>query len=80
MYLLKFVSSKETVTSEKPISLEEAQTAWARWHRHNKCALVKLEIEAVNGAEPFMPDYPAYMMISPQILPPITTSHEDAPA
>jgi hypothetical protein len=55
MYLLKFVSSKETVTSEKPISLEDARQAWERWEKYNDCPLINLEIEAVDGAPEFTP-------------------------
>jgi hypothetical protein len=55
MYLLKFVSRKETVTSEKPISLEDARQAWERWEKYNDCQLINLEIEAVDGAPEFTP-------------------------
>jgi len=54
-YLLKFVSDSETVTSEKPISFEEAQEAWRRWEKYNDCPLIKLQIEAVGDSPEFTP-------------------------
>jgi hypothetical protein len=55
MYVLSFRTDDAVATSEKPISLLEARKAYNRWHTHNKCPLISLEILPVGDAPPFTP-------------------------
>jgi hypothetical protein len=86
MYVLSFRNGDTVATSEKPISLLEARKAYTRWHTHNKCPLISLEILPVGDAPPFTPgdvdgvNYVEIASAANQTQQLKETAREDAPA